>query len=151
MKILLVEDEIELQKSIKQYFELEGNVVETATDFVKAEGKIAIYDYDVILIDITLPKGSGLDLIAAIKQKKSKAGIIIISAKNSLDDKVIIPKWLRLAVASISLFMIFLVPVSRIFLGVHWFTDVLGGFLLGLICLYVMGYFYLMTSPTRKV
>lgn len=89
MKILLVEDEPELQKSIKQYFEMEGNVVETAIDFGKAEEKIALYDYDCILIDITLPKGSGLDLISAIKHKKSKAGIIIISAKNSLDDKIV--------------------------------------------------------------
>jgi len=88
MKILLVEDEPELQKSIKQYFEIESNVVEIAVDFVKAEQKITLYDYDCILIDITLPNGSGLDLIKAIKEKKSRAGIIIISAKNSLDDKI---------------------------------------------------------------
>lgn len=88
MKILLVEDEAELQKSIKQYFEIEGNVVEVADDYDKAEQKIAIYDYDCILIDITLPDGSGLDLIKEIKLSKSKAGIIIISAKNSLDDKI---------------------------------------------------------------
>lgn len=88
MKILLVEDEPELQKSIKQYFEMEGNVVEMANDFGKAEEKIALYDYDCILIDITLPDGSGLDLIKEIKHKKSNAGIIIISAKNSLDDKI---------------------------------------------------------------
>jgi len=88
MKILLVEDEAELQKSIKQYFEIEGNVVEVSDDYDKAEQKIAIYDYDCILIDITLPDGSGLDLIKEIKLTKSKAGIIIISAKNSLDDKI---------------------------------------------------------------
>ena len=88
MKILLVEDEVELQISIRQYLETEGNVVEVADDFNIAEIKIAIYDYDCILIDITLPKGSGLDLISAIKNKNSKAGIIIISAKNSLDDKI---------------------------------------------------------------
>ena len=88
MKILLVEDEVELQKSIKQYFEVEGNVVEIAADYGKAEQKTTIYDYDCILVDITLPNGSGLDLIKAIKLKKSKAGVIIISAKNSLDDKI---------------------------------------------------------------
>lgn len=88
MKILLIEDEPELQKSILQYFEMEGNVVEIATDYRKAEQKIALYDYDCILVDITLPHGSGLDLITEIKRKKSKAGIIIISAKNSLDDKI---------------------------------------------------------------
>lgn len=88
MKILLIEDEPELQQSITQYLEMEGNVVEIASDFSKAESKIALYDYDCILVDITLPKGSGLDLIKEIKDKKSKAGVIIISAKNSLDDKV---------------------------------------------------------------
>lgn len=88
MKILLIEDEVELQKSISQYLEIEGNVIETASDFVKALEKIELYDYDCILVDITLPNGSGLDLIKEIKDKKSKAGIIIISAKNSLDDKI---------------------------------------------------------------
>ena len=88
MKLLLVEDELELQKSIKQYFEIEGNVVEIAADYIKAEQKINLYDYDCILVDITLPNGSGLDLIKGIKLKKSKAGVIIISAKNSLDDKI---------------------------------------------------------------
>jgi DNA-binding response OmpR family regulator len=88
MKLLLIEDEPELQKSIKQYLEMEGNVVEIASDYGKAEQKIAVYDYDCILVDITLPNGSGLDLIKEIKLKKSKAGVIIISAKNSLDDKI---------------------------------------------------------------
>ncbi|GEP51046.1 DNA-binding response regulator [Flavobacterium noncentrifugens] len=88
MKILLIEDEPELRNSIKQYLEPEGNIVEVACDFVQAEQKIALYDYDCMLIDITIPKGSGLDLIKQIKRKHLKAGIIIISAKNSLDDKV---------------------------------------------------------------
>lgn len=88
MKILLIEDELELQKSIEQYLEMEGNIVEISPDFSHAQQKISIYDYDCILVDITLPNGSGLDLLGEIKQKKSKAGVIIISAKNSLDDKV---------------------------------------------------------------
>ncbi len=88
MKILLIEDEPELQKSIKQYLEIEGNVIELASDFKEAEYKIALYDYDCILVDITLPKGSGLDLIKDIKLKKNKAGIIIISARDSVDDKI---------------------------------------------------------------
>jgi len=88
MKILLIEDEPELQKSIEQYLEMEGNIVEISSDFHHAQEKISIYDYDCILIDITLPNGSGLDLLKEIKLKKSKAGIIIISAKHSLDDKV---------------------------------------------------------------
>ena len=88
MKILLIEDEPDLRKSIKQYLHQEGYVVESAADFVKATEKAGVYDYDCILVDITLPKGSGLDIVKQLKDKGSKAGIIIISAKNSSTDKV---------------------------------------------------------------
>ena len=88
MKILLIEDEPDLRKSIKQYLHQEGYVVESAADFVKASEKVSEYEYDCILVDITLPKGSGLDIIKQLKKNNSKAGIIIISAKNSSDDKI---------------------------------------------------------------
>ncbi|MBC7694981.1 MAG: response regulator transcription factor [Burkholderiales bacterium] len=89
MKILLIEDEPDLRKSIKQYLHQEGYVVESASDFIKALEKTMVYEYDCILVDITLPNGSGLDIIKQLKQQHSKAGIIIISAKNSSDDKII--------------------------------------------------------------
>lgn len=88
MKILVIEDEIELRNSIRHYLELEGNVIEFAPDFSKAEDKTAAYDYDCVLVDITLPDGNGLEIIKQLKYNKSKAGIIIISAKHSLDDKI---------------------------------------------------------------
>lgn len=88
MKILLIEDEPELRKSIKQYLYQEGYVIESVSDFVKASDKVADYDYDCILLDITLPYGNGLDILKQLKKKQSRAGIIIISAKNSSDDKV---------------------------------------------------------------
>ncbi len=88
MKILLVEDEPELRRSIKQFLYEEGYVVESADDFAKATEKAADYDYDCVLVDITLPKGNGLDIVKQLKKNNSKAGIIIISAKNSLDDKI---------------------------------------------------------------
>lgn len=88
MKILVVEDEIEMQKSIIRYLELENNIVEVATDFSAAYEKIQVYEYDCVLLDITLPNGNGLDLIKAIKNSRPKTGIIIISAKNSFDDKI---------------------------------------------------------------
>lgn len=88
MKILLIEDEPDLRKSIKQYLYQEGYIVESADDYIKGLGKIEDYDYDCILVDITLPFGNGLDLIKALKSGNSKAGIIIISAKNSSDDKI---------------------------------------------------------------
>ncbi len=88
MKILLIEDESELRKSIKQYLHQEGYVVESAADFIKASEKTVIYDYDCVLVDITLPKGNGLDIVKQLKDMGSKAGIIIISAKNSSTDKI---------------------------------------------------------------
>ena len=88
MKILLIEDEPELRKSIKEYLHHEGYLIESASDFIKAQEKVNVYQYDCILVDITLPKGNGLDLIKQLKDANSKAGIIIISAKNSLDDRI---------------------------------------------------------------
>ena len=70
MKILVVEDEKEMQKSITQYLELEKNIVEVANDFNSAYEKIQVYEYDCVLLDITLPKGNGLDLIKTIKNSK---------------------------------------------------------------------------------
>mgnify|MGYP001066287237 CR=1 FL=1 len=89
MKILLIEDEPDLRKSIKQYLHQEGYVIESASDFSIASEKVQDYEYDCILVDITLPKGSGLDIIKQLKKNNSKAGIIIISAKNSSDDKIV--------------------------------------------------------------
>ncbi|HEU4717455.1 MAG TPA: response regulator transcription factor [Bacteroidia bacterium] len=88
MKILLVEDEPGLRNSISQFLEKEGNVIETAEDFLRGSEKADIYDYDCVVVDITLPGGNGLDIIRQLKKAKSKAGIVIISAKNSLDDKI---------------------------------------------------------------
>ncbi|HXB39196.1 MAG TPA: response regulator transcription factor [Bacteroidia bacterium] len=88
MKVLLIEDEPELRKSIKRFLYQEGYVVESAEDYEKASEKAGDYDYDCVLVDITLPKGNGLDIVRQLKKNNSKAGIIIISAKNSLDDKI---------------------------------------------------------------
>lgn len=88
MKILLIEDEPELRKSIKTYLSQEGFLVETAIEYNKGSEKVTSYEYDCILVDISLPNGNGLDIIQQLKSIGSKAGIIIISAKNSSDDKI---------------------------------------------------------------
>ena len=87
MKILIVEDELELQKSVQQFLQEEQYVVEVALDFFSASEKIDLYEYDCILLDISLPGGSGLDLLAEIQQKETH-NVIIISAKDSIDDKI---------------------------------------------------------------
>ena len=88
MKILVIEDEIELLVAISNFLTRENFICELAESYSKADDKLAIYDYDIILLDITLPDGNGLDLMKSIKKHQKKAGIIIISAKNSLDDKI---------------------------------------------------------------
>ncbi|MDD2611582.1 MAG: response regulator transcription factor [Bacteroidales bacterium] len=88
MKVLVIEDELALLQDIKKYLEGESIVVETASDFRQAMFKISDFDYDCIVVDINLPSGSGFDIVHELKTQKAKAGIIIISARNSLDDKL---------------------------------------------------------------
>lgn len=88
MKILIVEDEPSLSESIESYLKQEGNICETAMNYGDAHLKVHVYDYDCILVDIGLPDGSGLTLIEELKGNRSEAGIIIISAKDSLDDRI---------------------------------------------------------------
>lgn len=88
MKILVVEDELELQKSIKEFLLIENYIVETASDFDSAMEKVMIYQYDCILLDISLPGGTGLKILEELKKNNIKSNVIIISAKDSIDDKV---------------------------------------------------------------
>lgn len=88
MKILIAEDETALRQSIATYLGRDSNICESAKDYDDALYKISLYNYDVILLDINLVTGSGLDVLKAIKKDKKKTGIIIISANNSLDDKL---------------------------------------------------------------
>lgn len=88
MKILVIEDEKELAKSIVHYLHGSDYRCELASDFHSASEKISLYQYDCILLDITLPGGHGLDLLRELKKKNKKESVIIISAKNSLDDKI---------------------------------------------------------------
>jgi DNA-binding response OmpR family regulator len=88
MKILIVEDEERLSDSIADYLQQEGYICEKALRFSMAEEKIHMYAYDCIILDIGLPDGSGLDVIKALKQNKSETGILVLSAKDSINDKI---------------------------------------------------------------
>jgi two-component system response regulator ArlR len=88
MKILVIEDEKGLREVIRESLEKEHYIVETAGDFESGLEKIGTYDYDCVLIDIMLPKGSGLDLVRELKALRKKEAVIIISAKDAVDDKV---------------------------------------------------------------
>ena len=88
MKVLIIEDEVELLITVSNYLTKENFVCELAENFQKAEEKLAIYEYDIILLDITLPDGNGIDLLNIIRKNNILAGVIILSAKSSLDDKI---------------------------------------------------------------
>lgn len=88
MKILIVEDEQALYESIVAYFTGEGNICEHAPDFDTASEKIELYSYDCILLDLGLPGGEGLELLSRLKKSNKKDGVLIISARHSLDDRL---------------------------------------------------------------
>lgn len=88
MKILIVEDEPALQEVVRKSLEEQRYVVEVADSCLSAMRKVNAYAYDCILLDIMLPDGSGLQLLEHLKKLQKQESVIIISAKDSLDDKV---------------------------------------------------------------
>jgi len=88
MKILIIEDEPEIAKSIKDYFKPNGVHCETASNYKDAVSKIRMYDYDCILLDLMLPDGDGFDILKALKTAHKDEGVIIISAKENLETRI---------------------------------------------------------------
>lgn len=89
MKVLLLEDETELAKSITDYLvKNEKFNCDVAHNLSKASELCCLYDYDCFIVDLGLPDGNGLDLIKMAKAKNNKAGVIIISARDAIDDRI---------------------------------------------------------------
>ncbi len=88
MKVLIVEDEKNLRDTIIDFLKVEGYICEQAENLSKASENLDIYQYDCLLLDIGLPDGNGLELIKLAKLNYPETGVIIISARNSLDDKI---------------------------------------------------------------
>ena len=88
MKILIIEDEDALAESITTYLSAQNYICEHASTAREAIEKISIYDYDCILLDIMLPDGNGLQILEEIKKLGKQDGVIIISAKNAVEDKI---------------------------------------------------------------
>jgi len=88
MKILIIEDEPELAKSIADYLASENYLCEFATSFHEALEKVTTYEYNCILLDLMLPGGDGMSILEELKKQNKQDGVIIISAKNALDDKI---------------------------------------------------------------
>nr|WP_294945576.1 response regulator transcription factor [uncultured Mucilaginibacter sp.] len=89
MKILIIEDETGLRDSIEAYFTDGDSICETANDFTSALAKVSVYRYDCIILDLTLPNGNGLDIVRHLKNHQHNDGLLIVSAKNSLDDRLL--------------------------------------------------------------
>src|ERR1700712_5572098 len=88
MKLLVIEDEASLLKSIVEFFTQEDFLCETAMSYNEGIKKAEDFQYDCIILDINLPGGSGLKILEHLRQRKQSDVVIIISARNSLDDKI---------------------------------------------------------------
>ena len=88
MKILIIEDEPELRKVVQNSLEASSHLVEYAPDYPSGLRKVEDYRYDCILLDIMLPGGNGLDILKEIKKLHPETSVIILSAKDAVDDKV---------------------------------------------------------------
>ena len=88
MKILLIEDEQDLLNVMLRYLKREGYVCETASTFSEGYKKIINYEYDCAIVDLNLPGGDGLKLVKMLREENTETGIIIISARNTVDDRI---------------------------------------------------------------
>ena len=88
MKILIVEDEKELVDDLNEFLDDQGYIIEVAPTTYVAREKIFVYQYDILILDLGLPDGSGLDVLKYVKKHKPQTGIIILTARDSLDDKI---------------------------------------------------------------
>lgn len=88
MKLLIIEDNEDLLQNIQTYLKREGYICESAKSYSAAFDKVMSYTYDVVLIDIMIPGGSGLQVLRELKSLNPETGTIIISAKNALDEKI---------------------------------------------------------------
>lgn len=89
MKVLIIEDHQELARNIQDYLAREGYICELSTTIESAREKLGLFQYDCILLDISLPDGSGISLLDTIREEHQQSNVLIISAKNALDDKII--------------------------------------------------------------
>ncbi|CAG5082872.1 response regulator transcription factor [Parvicella tangerina] len=88
MKLLIVEDEKDLRETVAEFFRKMGELVITAEDKIEAEDKLISHQFDVVILDITLPDGSGMGILPMISKTQESSGVLILSAKDSLDDKI---------------------------------------------------------------
>lgn len=88
MKILIVEDEVELLNDLEEFLSSEGYVIEKAGTAFDATDKVSVYDYDLLILDLGLPDGNGLEILKHLKKGNPSTGVLILTARDALDDKL---------------------------------------------------------------
>jgi DNA-binding response OmpR family regulator len=88
LKLLIIEDEFSLSQSMAEYLGAANYICECVYTYKDALEKVEGYDYDCIILDIMLPGGSGLQLLKYLKKIRKSEAVIIISAKNALEDRI---------------------------------------------------------------
>ena len=88
MKVLIIEDERILADGIASHLGKDGFLTEVVYTYDDAAEKIHMYSYDCVIVDINLPDGIGFNLVEALRSIRSTAGIITISARNAVEDKI---------------------------------------------------------------
>ena len=88
MKILIVEDERQLSDNIVKFLSADDYLCEQTFTVSDALMRVSVYKYDCVLIDLMLPDGNGLDVLRRLKKRHPDTGVIIVSAKDSIDDKI---------------------------------------------------------------
>ncbi len=88
MKLLIVEDNFQLADDLSRFLTENGFIVEMSDTLASAKDKVSVYDYDLVILDLGLPDGNGLDIIHELKKMKKDPGILIVTAKNAVEDKV---------------------------------------------------------------
>lgn len=88
MKILIVENEVELLNDLEEFLKHEGYLIERATTIAEARDKVFVYEYDLLVLDLGLPDGNGLDVLKVLKKDKPDTGVLILTARDALDDKL---------------------------------------------------------------
>ena len=88
MKILIVEDTLELAHSLKSFFRLEKNQVEIAVDLEEAKHFLSVSHFDMILLDITLPDGDGRDFLRALRNSNNNVPVIVMTARSEISDRI---------------------------------------------------------------
>ncbi|MCG3729754.1 response regulator transcription factor [Vibrio cincinnatiensis] len=88
LKVLLVEDDLDLATALIDYMQLEGIECDFAADGLVGYNLITSYQYDVIILDLNLPKIAGLDVCRRIREQGIETPVLMLTARDTLDDKL---------------------------------------------------------------